>query len=207
MGGGIPYYFISNNEDCLRLAERMGWLPIFLNTPVSRSKILSATQAKIAKVLPHLFQELAATEFSVYFDDKQHTYPSKIYSALMMAKQSKAAMHVSKHPFLSGNVLDEFALSMLQPRYAAQRFQISEYIAKMVENGYLLRCEKMFATGFIVRNHTAADTQKINEEWYEHISKCGIQCQISFDLLAQKYKSINCFELSELADTPVLTTQ
>ena len=31
-------------------------------------------------------------------------------------------------------------------------------------------------------------TKKIQYEWFKHIKKCGIQCQISFNLLRQIYE-------------------
>lgn len=192
------YYFISNNPECLIRAERLGWLPIFINLPIIDDPVLSSAQAKIAKALPHLFPELDRFRFSIYFDDKQTNY-SKYFDALYCRmKTSNAALSVTRHPFLSGNILLEFGEAMLQKRYARQRKKISQFIMEKISDGYSLECTNMFATGLIARDHRAPQVRAINEEWYQAIEKCGIECQISFDILAQRYDCIDCFGLSEL---------
>ena len=34
------------------------------------------------------------------------------------------------------------------------------------------------------------DINLINEKWYNHIKRCGIQCQISFNFISQKFDTI-----------------
>ena len=64
---GFPCYFISNNQEVLKLAEQYGWIPLYLLDiePVD-DPIISATQAKIAKVLPHRFPNLSQYDFLFY---------------------------------------------------------------------------------------------------------------------------------------------
>lgn len=196
--GSANYYFVSNNPECLKRAERQGWLPIFINLPIIDDPVLSSAQAKIAKALPHLFPALDRFRYSIYFDDKQTNYSQYFDALYCRVKASDATLSVTRHPFLSENVLLEFGEAMLQKRYARQRKKISQFITEKISDGYSLECANMFATGLIARDHRAPQVKVINEEWYQAIEQCGIECQISFDIIAQRYDCIDCFDLSEL---------
>lgn len=196
--GAKNYYFASNNSECLTRAERLGWLPIFINSPVVNDPVLSSAQAKIAKALPHLFPELARFRYSIYFDDKQTGYSQYFDAMHRRIKTSNAALSMTRHSFLSGNVLFEFGEAMKQNRYVRQREKIIQFITQKVAEGYSLECNNMFATGLIARDHQASLVEAINEDWYRAIEQCGIECQISFNIISQRYDCIDCFDLSEL---------
>jgi hypothetical protein len=108
---------------------------------------------------------------------------------LTILKESNASLAIRPHPFLSNNVLFEFGEAMLQPRYKSQWTQTIKYITEELENGYKLECQ-MYATGVILRNMKHPDIEILNTTWYEHIVRCGIECQVSFDFVAQKFQSI-----------------
>ena len=97
---------------------------------------------------------------------------------------------IREHPSLTGNVLNELSVAMIQPRYQAQRDQIVAYIDDQIQTGFKLRVEHLFWTSAIIRNAKHAETNLINEDWYRAILDCGIECQIAFDFIAQNYKSI-----------------
>ena len=78
---------------------------------------------------------------------------------------------------------------MLQSRYKREWDKSIAYITQEVNNGARLNCQ-MYATGAILRNTRHPDTVKINELWWQHINRCGIECQVSFDIIAQKFDSI-----------------
>ena len=99
-------------------------------------------------------------------------------------------MMMRLHPDLKSNVLMEFDTSMHQKRYEAQRSQMIEYISEQIDRGYSLRVEKMFWTSAILRDVKHPMTTRINEDWYEQILSCGIECQLSFDFVSQKYECI-----------------
>ena len=190
VAAGLDHYFISNNKDILSDVAKAGWIPIFLNLEISTNRVLSAQQAKIPKALPHLFPELTAYQFLFYVDDKIDFDVSTLQSLREMMSKNNSSLMVRAHPSLHGNILNEFAAAMIQPRYQAQRDQTVEYIDNKLHEGLTLKVEHLYWTSAILRNMAHPETVGINEDWYANILECGIECQISFDFIAQKYSSI-----------------
>ena len=188
---GFDHYFISNNRDILADVAKAGWIPIFLNLETSANRVLSAQQAKIPKALPHLFPDLGAYQFLFYVDDKIEFDVIALQSLREMMRKDNSSLMVRAHPSLQGNILNEFAAAMIQPWYQAQRDQTVEYIDNKLHEGLNLKVDHLYWTSAILRNMAHPDTVKINEDWYSNILECGIECQISFDFIAQKYTSIS----------------
>ena len=186
----FDHYFISNNLSLLQNVEKLGWMPIHISLPISRNRILSAQQSKIPKALPHIFEELNQYQYVFYKDDKIDFDTSLLPSLIKKMESENAALSIRLHPDLTSNVLNEFAVAMHQHRYEAQRGQMVEYISKKVAEGYSLKVDHMFWTSAILRNLKHPDTITINEDWYQNILDCGIECQLSFDFVAQKYGCI-----------------
>jgi hypothetical protein len=97
---------------------------------------------------------------------------------------------MKQHPFLNSNVMSEYTESLKQPRYYAQREQMSSYLAAQVTDGMTLQRDIHFATGCILRDMRHPDVSQINKQWFEHILLCGIECQVSFFFIAQKFPNI-----------------
>jgi hypothetical protein len=184
------HYFISNNREILNTAQSNGWRPIFVNLPVSKNRLVSAHQSKVVKAMPHLLPILSTFEFLFYIDDKIDFNVDKIFLLITSLTINNKSIIIRNHPSKATNILSEFAEAMIQPRYQAQRDQIISYITYKIKSGYSLRTENLYLTGAILRNMSHPDTRKINEEWYSNILECGIECQISFDFIAQNYNSI-----------------
>ena len=127
--------------------------------------------------------------FLFYKDDKIPICIKTIEESVETLIQNKASMAIRPHPFLNGNLLYEFGEAMLQPRYKSQMKNIVTYITEELKNGLNFECQ-MYATGTILRNMQHSETVKINNIWWEHINRCGIECQISFNVIAQKFNSI-----------------
>ena len=79
---------------------------------------------------------------------------------------------------------------MLQSRYKVEWEKTVEYINSEINNGYKLESQ-MYWTSAILRNMKHEDINLINETWYDHIQKCGIECQISFNFISQRFRSIS----------------
>lgn len=189
------HFFISNNEEVLSESTKLGYSPIFLDKEVSDDPVLSAYQAKIAKVLPHTIEPLTVYDFLFYKDDKKLLNTAKIEGLVKMLIDSDSSIAIRPHPFLTGNILYEYGEAMRQARYKAQWNKTVAYITEELENGSQLACQ-MYWTSAILRNMRHSDTIEINNKWWEHINRCGIECQISFDIIAQKFKSITLLPLS-----------
>lgn len=188
-----PHLFLSNNQDVLSDAARMGWTPLFLEAQVSDDPILSVHQAKIAKAIPHIISQIDDFRFTLYKDDKINVDIDKIARFLPEFEATNSPLAARPHPFLAGNVLHEFGEAMLQPRYKSQMGQTVEYMMTELSNGSTLDCQ-LYATGVLLRNMRHPEIRGLNEMWFAHIQRCGIECQISFDFVAQKYPSISLLQ-------------
>lgn len=186
----IPHYFISNNKDVLKLAEKKGWIPHYLNLPVYENVIFSAFQAKIAKALPHLFPIINQYNFSMYLDDKLDFNINLLPSFESLLKSNDSALAMREHNFLHPNVLSEFSEAMKHKRYFAQRQKSIKFITEQLQKGLRLDPREIYMTGAIFRDMQHPEVIRINEDWYQDILSCGTNCQISFDFLAQKYTTI-----------------
>jgi hypothetical protein len=186
----FDHFFISNNQNVLKIATSMGWKPIYFDLPVSTNRILSAQQSKIPKALPHLFPALKHYDALLYIDDKLAFNASKMYQLSKALVENNQSVMIREHPSLTRNVLNELAVAMIQPRYQAQRDQIVAYIDDQIQTGLKLRVDHLFWTSAIIRNTKHVETNLINEDWYSAILDCGIECQIAFDFIAQRYKRI-----------------
>jgi hypothetical protein len=189
-----PHIFISNNEEVLMYVEKFGWIPNYIKAEITVDPVISAQQAKIPKVIPHLIDVLKPYDYLMYKDDKIQIETSKILFYVNAMKASKNSMALRSHPYFSGNILYEFGESMKQYRYDFQRDKIIKYMMEQMNEGMRLDTQ-LYATGVILRDMKHPKTKEINEVWYSHVKRCGIQCQISFDFVAQRYNSIGLLQI------------
>lgn len=190
-----PHYFVSNNEDILSRALAVGYIPIYLNKEISNDDCISCAQGKIAKVMPHTIKCLSNYQFLFYKDDKIRINASRIDEFIKILQATESAIALRPHPFLSGNVLYEFGEAMHQARYKRQWDKTVSYITEELNNGAKLECQ-MYWCSAILRNMQHPDTIRINELWWQHINRCGIEDQVSFDIIAQKFDSIEKIPLN-----------
>lgn len=202
-----PSYFISNNQDTLRKAEQCGWQPIFIEgmDPVD-DPIVSATQAKFAKAMPHRFPELAGFDFLFYADDKYKIAEELIPGLAASLRANKSPLAMKHHPWLPPNVLYEYTESLFQKRYCDQRQSMMDYMTSQLMSGLSVQSQHHFTTMCILRDMRHPDAVAINETWYDHIQKCGIECQISFFFVAQIFKNVSVLPpfMFDLGDAPVV---
>ena len=185
-----PHYFLSNNKEVLIIVKQLGWIPVYLDLEVSEDLVYSSHQSKLPKALPHLFPDLNEFDYLLYKDDKISLNIKEVAIFINHLKSSNSSIAVRSHPFLKDNILFEFGEAMLQNRYKSQWANTVNYITKRLSEGFKLDCQ-MYATGIILRNMRHTNTIDINNLWYEHILECGIECQISFDFVAQRFKTIS----------------
>ena len=186
-----PHFFFSNNSEVLAYASSLGWTSILLDYGVSECSIISSQQAKLVKICPELFEALNGFQYLLYVDDKINLDLKSFDELTEVLDEKGSSMALCPHYFLSGNVLFEFGESMIQSRYKEQWNKPVQYITEEIKNGYNLECF-MYQTGIILRNMNHKDTKLINQRWYEHMLRAGINCQISFDIVSQGFGSISC---------------
>ena len=184
-----PHYFASNNDEVLALAVKANYIPIYLDLEISECPILSCYQAKALKIIPHTFNELEKYNYLFWRDDKISINLSRMHEFVRLVDKDNSSMALRSHDFLHGNVLFELTEAMDQERYRRQRHKYIAYVTEEVRKGYKLETQT-YRCGAILRNMKHPDTIKINDLWWEHINRCGIEDQISFDFIAQRFDSI-----------------
>ncbi len=185
-------YFFSNNKDLLNQAKAKGWKVIYDAKEVSDDPITSCMQGKEIKVRPHLHPKLKNATYTVFLDSKLPDVNVEMVQKLIQTycvKQKKPFL-LRKHIDPRGSIWDEFNKSMEQPRYAATRDHIEQYIKQELQTRHISPETSNFSQcGFIIRDMKHPISSKINEEWMNEIKKCGIQDQISFFFVQNQFNS------------------
>jgi len=186
-----PSYFITNNAEIIPIITANGWIPLLIEgMEPSDDPITSASQAKLAKAVPHRFEALNQYEYLFYTDDKYKLQESILPGLVASLRANSSPMAMKLHPWLKPNVLFEYTESLFQKRYLDQRESIISYMSSQLMAGLNIQTERHFTTNCILRDMRHRDIVNLNETWYQHIQSCGIQCQISFFFVSQLYPSI-----------------
>lgn len=179
-------FFFTNNDSTARRAAEQGWVTVMLdNVPVLADAVGSAHQAKYWKAMPHEIPALREFDFTVYMDSKVALNSAEIESIIRGWPEGKAMM-LKLHKEVT-NAWGEYYAAMLQPRYAVQSAKMISYIKDQENQGLARFAPHHFATNCIVRNMRHPSTALIGSTWYDHIQRCGIECQISFYFVAQVF--------------------
>ena len=73
---------------------------MYLDLEVGEDAILSAAQAKIAKSIPHRYQQLNEFEFTFYKDDKLEVNLEKMISGVSILEDNNASLTIRPILFL-----------------------------------------------------------------------------------------------------------
>lgn len=195
------YYYTNNRtlyEDLCKNSR--GYIPVYLagtitlgvgrvfNFDCTSDSVQSSECAKIVKILPHLLRELADYDYTVYFDSKLYCNEIPVLKFIDSIPQEKEwAIMAREHPYLSPSVINEFSESQHQSRYQKQKDRLWNYIVEELQAGMKQECEIHYATGYLIRNNRCSMTEQINNCWYSHFLRAGIECQVSFFFVQQQY--------------------
>jgi hypothetical protein len=186
----VPCYYITNDTNIYGLLENTPWIPVFADTiPVHNCPIKDAMETKLLRTCPHRFEQLQTYDYLCWFDSKLQVYEEKVNELVSKLSQSPEKILVlSKHPYSDEftSVWDEFNLAMQVDKYSKQKDQNTQYIKKQIENGFSEKITIHFCVGFIIRKMCVL-AEECGECWYSHIQECGIEDQISFQFVQQKY--------------------
>ena len=189
---GYDNYFFTNNQKLLNDLKHTPWRSIYIEEKSSLDSVSSAMASKPLKVNPFLNNILSEYDYTCYYDTKLPRF--NLLKVKEIIKDQTFSLAMRNHYFLQPKVYDEYNESMLQGRYAKQRNQILNYIAKMESKGLAIETPYHLITGFIVRNMKHPQTKSICETWLEHVKECGIQCQISMFFVKQLFDA-KCFRV------------
>jgi len=182
-------YYFTNNINLLNKLKSSKWIPIFIDIPVKNDLTLDAFDAKKLKACPQDFNVLNKYDITIYMDSKLKL-KENIYELLDEFDKSDCLYLIPKHPFLY-DVWGEYNESLKQPRYEVEKEKYKQYINKKLEQGYKDKVDNHYTTCFIIRKMTNK-TNEINKIWYENITECGIECQISFFFIQQMFDNFIC---------------
>lgn len=187
-------YYYTNNTDTYAALQKTTWIPKLLDAkPIDETD--GCFLAKKVKICPHLFPDLSAYSNTCFFDTKL-TYPMVV--SAVESSVGRSLYTVRRHDFIEPSVWMEFNESMLQTRYRQHEHQYRSYIESQIQNGLQERTDTHLSCGFILR-HMCEDTTILNDTWYSHIEKCGIQDQISFFFVKQLFPG----KISVFTDDPM----
>ena len=181
-----PCYYFTNNETTLQQAKSKGWLAIHLDLPLLDNVEQSTMQAKFLKAKPSANDILKKYNYTVYFDSKLEINVNNILSKISTFPINKSYI-LKTHPYLPNNVWGELTEALLQSRYKDIKDKIIHYMEDMLSMGFQAEFNHLYATGVIIRNMKHPKTNQIDDAWYTHIQKCGIECQISFFFVNQLF--------------------
>jgi hypothetical protein len=182
-------YYFSNNRELLNQLKPTKWIPIYDNKELSTDGIRSAMSSKHVKACPEDFEVLKKYDYLCYLDSKLEKLSESFIenSINTYFVEKKYALLIRHHVFLKDSVWNEFNESMKQERYAKEKDRYLSYINEQIRNGFSETTEKHAQTGLLIRNMNHPKIRDIDQMWYSHIQQCGIQCQISFFFVKQKF--------------------
>jgi hypothetical protein len=190
----VDSYFITNNKeisDSLIKKNIFTKVVTINNIPIIDSKksvynyVTNCMSSKMLKVFPQTFLE-KQYDYVVWYDNKFSVNVDNTIRVINSWNNTHSLM-LHKHSFLH-NVKEEFTESMIQPRYVYEKEKYIKYINECKKEGLTDNYKFHSRTGYIIYNLNHSMTNKIQTEWMNNIKKCGIQCQISFNLFRQNYE-------------------
>jgi hypothetical protein len=177
---------------CEKIAQLSAWVCIYDELfEESNDASVSCMMSKRVKVLPHLYSQLVTYDYLCFLDSKSGNvnvpFVEEIINELFI--HQNYAMLLRQHWFIKDSVWSEFNESMKQERYLKERDKYLDYMVRqIVDEEFCDTTNIHCACGFIVRNMRHKVTREINELWFQHIEECGIQDQISFFFVKQRFE-------------------
>lgn len=200
----FPCFFFSNNSATLSLARKRGWIAVDVSVecPPWNDDVISASQSKPFKAVPHRRPELADFDYTIYVDSKRSINVRGAGTALEKLVASGKALLVKQHPSRDIGVNREFDRAMTLPRYASQRRNIVTYVNDMLKRPGMSNDQPNVWTTMVARNMRHPRCREVGDTWMQDIERCGIECQISAFFLQQTHADSVIVDNS--ADTPVM---
>lgn len=195
-------YYFTNNSNTYSLLQDTKWISIYMpEIAIKNDPIKDALDAKILKACPHRFKSLLPYKYTCYFDSKLIIDVAKVEMYIGILENTTYKMVMATHSHDFHNVWDEYNIAIQYDKYAAEKSKYETYLKKQLNNGFNEHIDTHFVTGFIVRE-SCRDIWRLSEAWYSHIQECGIECQISFSIIQQRFDNLiykikwkECFEV------------
>lgn len=181
------YYFTNNPETYARVAETR-WKVLWVDLPQSEDPVVCAAQTKHLRCCPHAYPILRPYAYLCWMDSKlKISSLDQLREMVAQLEASSAVWMFTHHPIAYADVWGEFREAMQHEKYARQREQAAAYIQSRLDAGYGLTPPNRVCSGFSVRKQGPLAAE-IGEVWYADIQVCGIECQVSFQFVHQRYE-------------------
>ncbi len=186
---GIDCYYFTNNPTTFNHLESTKWKRVFVDIPISDDDIVSASQSKHLRCCPYEYSQLRPYQYICWIDSKLriHSLPC-MWDMVASLERTGKSWAFTQHPLSMTTVWDEYNEAIKYKKYAQQKNQYIDYIDSRIAMGYGEIVSKHICGGFSVRKQTPL-AKEIGEFWYSEIQDCGIEDQISFHFVHQKYVS------------------
>jgi hypothetical protein len=186
-------YYFTNNQGIYDSLNNTKWIRIFISDiPIYNDDILDTMNSKELRSCPHHFEILSKYEYLCWFDTKLKIFETNVNECIIRMKESNKFVALTKHPYSHKftTVWDEYDNAIPIEKYNKQKDEYSKYIKKQIESGYSEKITVFYCCGFIVRKQNYSIVNEFNEFWFSNIKECGIEDQISFHFVRQKFDDI-----------------
>ena len=187
------YYFTNNPKTYERLASTK-WIRVWLDLPISDDNLVCSQQSKQLRCCPHEYAELRAYEYLCWIDSKLKFTDATAFQAMLADLETSDRVYAfTRHPLAYKTVWDEFNTAIQYDKYARQKEQYRSYIQSRLQTGYQETPPLRTCCGFHLSKRGSL-AEEIGRLWLSEIQACGIEDQISFQFVHQRYDaSISLF--------------
>ena len=186
---GIDGYYFTNNKGAYLRVAQTRWTAIWMDIPQSPDPLVSAEQTKHLRCCPHEYPLLRPYRYLCWMDSNLRIRDvGQLWDMVSNLESSASVWAFTRHPLTYTDIWGEFHESMKYEKYARQRERSYAYIESRLQAGYDEHKPTRVCSGFSVRRQCPL-VKDIGEFWYSEIQECGIECQISFQFVHQKYEN------------------
>lgn len=185
---GFDSYYFTNNPKTYESLALTRWKRVWVNIPVSDDMIECARQSKHLRCCPWDVPELKAYPYLCWVDSKlrMNDWDAVMESVTKLVLSDKVWLF-TQHPRQYTDVWGEYHEAIQHEKYARQKAQYKAYITSRLDAGYTIDKPIRVCCGFSIRKRCPL-AKEIGEFWYQEIQECGIEDQISFQFVHQRYE-------------------
>jgi hypothetical protein len=184
---GIDSYYFTNNRNTYNQLLLSAWKLVWVDIPISDDNIVSAEQSKHIRCCPWEYDALKQYDYLCWIDSKlQFTNVNRLHEIIYELSKSPFVWAFTQHPSPYKDVWGEYHAAIRHEKYARQSERYRSYIISRIDTGYDPNIPQRVCCGMSIRKNCPL-AKEIGDFWYSEIQECGIEDQISFQFVHQKY--------------------
>lgn len=186
---GVDCYYFTNNPSTAARARLHNWKTVSISIPISNDNVVCAEQSKHLRCCPSEYPELAQYTYLCWIDSKLRiTNIANLFEMKNALEASNAVWAFTRHPTPYTDVWGEYNAAIEHEKYARQKDRYTTYIESRLLAGYDEHKPQRVCCGFNIRKMTPL-TKEIGSFWLSEIQECGIEDQISWQFVHQRYEA------------------